>query len=193
MKRCCISALLAITSLSIVDAQEPQPTTLRCLEMVLFEEKVFDKVFFQYTSSGPYRGIPPSGKCAFILPDSTLTHILPDLFEQINWSWPNERMIATTAIIKRQKDTVFTSLYFSDIDIELWIRIDHFDVSENEIQIQFHTTDFVGKTPTKELRYYRINSAIKRHRSGWRLKATRIEEIGCCDDKDQFLRAVKRF
>jgi hypothetical protein len=162
------------------------------LRMAFFHKKAFDKVFFDYDSNNTNPGLSPSGKCAFILPDSVFRTIFPNIFDLIDGSWIDEKMVLTTELIQHEKGTLYATAYASNIEIETWVRFDEITRSNREVKIVFHTTDYSGKSPTKAFKYHKITTVIRRSPRGWRVKKMRVTEIGCCDDRKDFSKGFRR-
>jgi hypothetical protein len=163
---------------------------LEWLELSLFHKKAYGKIFFEYDTNNVYPGISPAGMCVFILPDTVFRTILPDIFQRIDYSYPNEHMPFMTRLIQNKKGTVYSSTYLLNGEIIKWIRFDRIVLDDKEVKLSYHTTYYGGKIAPKNLQFYSVKCVLKKARSKWRVKRISVERIGCCDDRKDFARGI---
>lgn len=178
------TTLLLIIVLNFGSGQlwgQPPPMIVDIIDRLLFSPKIYRLVFVPYIYDEKYQHKQPTGKVAFIMPDTTLRKVYPNVLTDLGYAWGTERMLDMRTISRRPEGTIIVTNGFNySPRIRLLIQFMQFDVTDKKALIEFRiTSQFVHKDLKDH--YFRVRSKMSKVNGIWRVSHVRCKKAPWSD------------
>ncbi|HTF17558.1 MAG TPA: hypothetical protein VK658_05765 [Chryseolinea sp.] len=154
---------------------QPPQTVLDIIDRLLFHPKVYKFAFVAYMKDEAYTFNQPTDMVAFIMPDTTLRKVYPQVLADIAYSWGAERMLEMRTLSTRPEGTILvTNGFYHNPRIRLLIQFMKFDFTDTDASIEFRVT---SEFNNKELanHYVRIWAKIVKANGAWKVERVRCK------------------
>jgi hypothetical protein len=163
--------------LTCVSSLKAQHNTLReALRTILFDQRIYNHVFFDYKGTGNFSTTLPKGRYAFIYPDSVFTLNYPEIHYTLALSWGTEKKMGTITYVKTDSSTLFVSNNM-DPDVKLYILFEKILISGNNARFKFSTTCVFGDGETGTRHFFDVELVYDEI---WKIKRYSKHEVNGC-------------
>lgn len=179
MKAILLTSILVLNCVSSVRAQHSPLKEV--FTTLLYDERVSNRVFFEYEGLGNFTSVLPEGKYAFIYPDSVFTLLYPEIHYDLAKTWGSEKKLNTMTYLQGDSSTVFVSDNL-DGNVKFYILFEEVRFLEKEAKIRFKTSCESRHNGTGVMHFFDV-TLIYDH--GWRIKE--YDSYDVCGCKWKFL------
>lgn len=155
---------------------QSQDTFKDVVGKVFYDEKVFKLIFFDYKEMTDTPFPLPEAKFAFVMPDSIIQSLYPNIMFDLASGWGKERMMHTMTYIRGNQGSVLINNGFRmNPSMRLLIQIVNFDLDGNKAFLEFNTTSRFRNDDMKG-RYVWVKAHLKKKRGQWKISNLSISD-----------------
>jgi hypothetical protein len=174
-----IGSILLLSCVS-AELQAQQDTIQLLLDRVLFNRKVFPKVFFSYAGVGEYPHVLAPGTYSYIYPDSAFKEFYPDIIRDLSVTWGNERKVYTKTYLKHPgTGTVFIkSNVNSDPNLKYYLTFSSINIEGSKANVKFFTSCNCIDYQNGRMMFF--EAILDKRRDSWKVKKVKISRKEGC-------------
>lgn len=144
------------------------PASVReIISAVLYHKTVFEVASFNFRGYLEFQ--PPNGRAAFIIPDTTLQKVYPNVLTDLAYGWGNERMLGTRTIARQDAGAIYVTNHFNgDSSMHVMVQFMRFEIHEKEAIVEFRTISQFND-PEMASKYVWVKAKLAHKSKGWRV------------------------